>query len=401
MKTRTIFDKLWDAHRIRSVGSNLDLLYIDRIFLHERTGGIALQSLLDNGRSLANPPSVFVTMDHIVDTRPEHRGASRMPGGDVFLEATRAAAMSAGAQLFDINDARQGIVHVVSPEQGIALPGITLVCPDSHTCTIGGLGALAWGIGTTEAEHALATQTLCVTKPSQMRVRFEGQLAKGVSAKDLILFLIGKHGAAGGAGCVVEFAGSAVRALEIESRLTLCNMAIEFGAWTGLVAPDDTTIDYVNGRHFTPKGRAWDAAVDYWRTIISDDAAEYDQEILLDASSIRPQVTWGTNPQQVIAVDEPIPQIRGDSGTQQADSNERALSYMGLTAGQSLAGLTIDAAFIGSCTNSRISDLREAAKVLRGRHVAVGLRAVCVPGSSEVARQAQQEGLDKPNPGSR
>jgi 3-isopropylmalate/(R)-2-methylmalate dehydratase large subunit len=227
-----------------------------------------------------------------------------------------------------------------------------------------------------------------------MRVRFEGQLAKGVSAKDLILFLIGKHGAAGGAGCVVEFAGSAVRALEIESRLTLCNMAIEFGAWTGLVAPDDTTIDYVNGRHFTPKGRAWDAAVDYWRTIISDDAAEYDQEILLDASSIRPQVTWGTNPQQVIAVDEPIPQIRGDSGTQQADSNERALSYMGLTAGQSLAGLTIDAAFIGSCTNSRISDLREAAKVLRGRHVAVGLRAVCVPGSSEVARQAQQEGLD-------
>lgn len=396
VNSRTIFDKLWDAHRVKEFSEQADLLYIDRIFLHERTGSIALQSLDQAGRAVRNPRAVFVTMDHIVDTRPGRRDdTSRMPGGEAFIRATRESARRAGITVFDVTDPGQGIVHVISPEQGIALPGVTLVCPDSHTCTVGGLGALAWGIGSTEAEHALATRTLIVTKPQQMRVEFYGRMQPGVYAKDLILYLIGRYGASGGAGYIIEFAGDTVRSLSIESRLTLCNMAVEFGAWTGVVAPDDTTIEYISGRKYAPKGDDWDAAVVAWRSLTTDEGALYERDLGIGVAGIRPQVTWGTSPQHVVAIDEPI---RMDTGVREDPHNEaanRALAYMGLEAGQKLTTLPIEGAFIGSCTNSRLSDLREAARILRGRKVAAGVQAVCVPGSSEVKRLAELERLDQ------
>lgn len=393
MKARTIFDKLWDAHRVKRISADTDLLYIDRIFLHERTGSIALKSLEQAGRSVRDPRSVFVTMDHIVDTRPGRGDTSRMPGGEAFILATRESAHAAGVTLFDVNDPGQGIVHVISPEQGIAVPGVTLVCPDSHTCTVGGLGALAWGIGSTEAEHALATGTLAVRRPGQMQVDVRGTLGPGVYAKDLVLYLIGRHGASGGIGYAVEFTGEAVRSLPVESRLTLCNMAVEFGAWTGLVAPDDKTIEYVRGRPYAPKGRSWDAAVEAWRALPTDEGAAYDRRLALDAGGIGPQVTWGTSPEHVISLDEPVP--AAVDGTVRDEGRERALAYMELKAGARLGGLPVDGAFIGSCTNSRLSDLREAARVLRGRTVAPGVQAVCVPGSSAVKRKAEAEGLDR------
>ena len=275
---KTLIEKLWDIHTVADLGDNVFLLYIDRIFLHERTGSVALKSLEADGRAVRYPESVFVTMDHIVDTFPGRGDDTRMPGGKDFIVTTREAARAAGLNLFDIGDPNQGIVHVVSPEQGIALPGITLVCPDSHTCTLGGLGALAWGIGSTEAEHALATQTLSVMKPRQMKVNFEGQLPAGVTAKDMILALIGSHTASGGVGYAVEFRGSAVRDLAIEARLTLCNMAVEFGAWTGIVAPDEKTFEYVQGRPYAPKGELWDQALDHWQTLRSDPDACFDQD---------------------------------------------------------------------------------------------------------------------------
>lgn len=395
MNATTIIDQLWNAHRIMPASDTSDLLYIDRIFLHERTGGIALRGLEETGRQVRNPQSVFVTMDHIVDTQPGRRDKSRMPGGEAFILATRESARAAGITLFDIGDTAQGIVHVVSPEQGIAMPGITLVCPDSHTGTVGALGALAWGIGSTEAEHALATQTLAVTKPRQMRVSFRGSLQAGVYAKDLILCLIGRYGAAGGAGYVIEFDGNAVHSLPIEGRLTLCNMAVEFGAWSGLVAPDDTTIEYVNGRPYAPKRDAWDAAVAAWRALRSDDEARFDHEIVIDANKIGPQVTWGTSPQQVISIGDPVPNPEETRNRQQRHSAARALAYMGLSPGEKLGALPIDAAFIGSCTNSRLSDLREAAALLHSRHVANGVKAICVPGSTSVKQQAEAEGLDR------
>jgi 3-isopropylmalate/(R)-2-methylmalate dehydratase large subunit len=297
--------------------------------------------------------------------------------------------------LFDIGDSRQGIVHVISPEQGIVLPGLTLVCPDSHTCTVGGLGALGWGIGSTEAEHALATQTLAVAKPRQMRVTFSGQLRPGVYAKDLVLYLIGRHGAAGGAGFAIEFSGSAVRSLDIVGRLTLCNMAVEFGAWTGLVAPDDATIEYVQGKPYAPRDADWDAAVLAWQKLKTDDDALFDREIEEEASKVGPQVSWGTSPEHVVSIGDPIPDLASFPDRSKRDAAARALAYMGLHQGQQVAGLVIDAAFIGSCTNSRISDLREVAGILQGRKVAPGVKAVCVPGSTEVKRQAESEGIDR------
>lgn len=394
MKASTVIDKLWNAHRVTSLDEGTDLLYVDRIFLHERTGSISLAGLQQAGRHVRNPRSVFVTVDHIVDTSPGRRDKSRMPGGEAFISATRESALAAGLTLFDTNDPRQGIVHVVSPEQGIALPGLTLVCPDSHTGTVGGLGALAWGIGSSEAEHALATQTLAVKRPPQMRVRFDGTVQPEVYAKDLILHLIGRYGAAGGAGCAIEFTGSAIRALPVEARLTLCNMTVEFGAWTGLIAPDDTTVDYVRGRAFAPRGAAWDAAARHWQSLVTDDEARFDYELEVDAAAVGPQVTWGTSPQHVASIAEPIPRP-GGTDRQQQDSALRALAYMGLEPGMRLAGLPIDAAFIGSCTNSRLSDLREAASVLRGRRIARGVTALCVPGSTAVKRAAESEGLHR------
>jgi 3-isopropylmalate/(R)-2-methylmalate dehydratase large subunit len=390
---KTLFDKLWDAHKVADLDDGGALILVDRVFLHERTGAVALEGLAADGRAVRAPRQAFCTMDHIVDTTPGRNDDTRMPSGGDFIRATRRAATAAGITLFDLNDPRQGIVHVVSPELGIALPGLTVVCPDSHTCTLGGLGALGWGIGSTEAEHALATQTLRVARPGNLRVRCDGRLPEGVTAKDLVLHLIGTHGAGGGAGCAVEFAGPAIEALEVEARLTLCNMAVEFSAFTGLVAPDDKTLAYVRGRPYAPKGRDWDAAVAYWRTLGSDPDARFDREIAVDCSTLSAAVTWGTSPQHATTVAGVVPDPAAAPDDTTRSAMQRALAYMDLAPGQRMRDLAIDSAFIGSCTNARLSDLRAAAAVLRGRKVAAGVRAICVPGSTTVKRAAEAEGL--------
>ncbi len=391
----TIIEKIWNEHQIADLGDGTCLIYIDRVFLHERTGSVALKGLEATRRPVRNPEQAFCTMDHIVDTFPGRSDETTMPGGKDFIQTTRAAANAAGINLFDLNDPRQGIAHVISAEQGIALPGVTLVCPDSHTGTLGGLGALAWGIGSTEAEHALATKTLVVKKPKTMRVNFEGALPFGVTAKDMILKLIGEHTASGGVGYAIEFAGEAVRQLPVEARLTLCNMTVEFGAWSGLVAPDDTTFDYVRGRPFAPSKAQWEQAVAHWRTLKTDDNARFDKEITINCSNIVPQITWGTSPMHETGIDQRVPYPAIESDPAKRAAIERALEYMDLSPGTPLEGVPIDAAFIGSCTNSRISDLRAAADILRGRKVAKGVKAICVPGSGLVKAAAEAEGLDR------
>ncbi len=390
---RTLFDKLWDAHEIAVSGDGQSLVAIDRIFLHERTGTLALKALEQAARRIRHPERAFCVMDHIVDTRPGRPGLSRMPGGVEFITATREAAHEAGIRLFDIDDPRQGIVHVISPELGIALPGLTLVCPDSHTCTVGGLGALAWGIGTTQAEHALATGTLRVERPRTMQVRYTGMPGPAVSAKDLILALIARHSATGGLGHAVEFAGPAIEALGVEGRMTLCNMAIEFGAFTGMVAPDEQVFEFLKGREFAPGGALWDRAVSHWRELKSDAGAHFDCELELDCAGTPPQVSWGTSPEQAVGIDAQVPEPRGSAGRREA--MRRALDYMDLKPGQRMDELEIHAAFIGSCTNARLPDLRAAAEILEGRRVAEGVKAICVPGSMAVRAAAEAEGLDR------
>jgi 3-isopropylmalate/(R)-2-methylmalate dehydratase large subunit len=383
---------LWDAHVVAPLGPGEDLVAIDRVFLHERTGSVALKSLAAAGRGVADPARVFAVTDHIVDTLAGRTG-TLVPGGDVFLIATREETARAGIRLFDVDDPDQGIVHVISPELGIVLPGATLVCPDSHTCTQGALGALAWGIGSTEAEHAMATGTLRLARPKTMRVTFTGALAPGVTPKDMMLTLLAIHGAGGGKGHAIEFAGDAVTALDIEGRLTLCNMATEFAAMTGFIAPDDVVFDYLDGRRYVPRDAQWTAAVAYWRTLKTDDGAAFDREIVIDASAIEPMVTWGTSPQSAVAISAAVPS-QAESALSPAGYRQ-ALDYIGLAAGQPLAGLPINAAFIGSCTNSRLSDLRRAAAIIDGQRVAAGVRAIVVPGSSAVRRAAEAEGLDR------
>ncbi len=383
---------MWDAHVVAPLGPGEDLVAIDRVFLHERTGSVALKSLAAAGRGVADPARVFAVTDHIVDTLAGRTG-TLVPGGDVFLIATREETARAGIRLFDVDDPDQGIVHVISPELGIVLPGATLVCPDSHTCTQGALGALAWGIGSTEAEHAMATGTLRLARPKTMRVTFTGALAPGVTPKDMMLTLLAIHGAGGGKGHAIEFAGDAVTALDIEGRLTLCNMATEFAAMTGFIAPDDVVFDYLDGRRYVPRDAQWTAAVAYWRTLKTDDGAAFDREIVIDASAIEPMVTWGTSPQSAVAISAAVPS-QAESALSPAGYRQ-ALDYIGLAAGQPLAGLPINAAFIGSCTNSRLSDLRRAAAIIDGQRVAAGVRAIVVPGSSAVRRAAEAEGLDR------
>jgi 3-isopropylmalate/(R)-2-methylmalate dehydratase large subunit len=390
----TLFEKLWREHLVETQDGSTDLIYIDRIFLHERTGSIALSSLQADGREVFFPEQVFCCMDHIVDTYPDRSDDTTMPSGRDFIEATRSGAKRSGITLFDLDDPRQGIVHVVSPEQGIVQPGTTLVCPDSHTCTQGALGALAWGIGSSEAEHALVTKTLQVQRPGTLRVNFTGELAPGVTAKDMILHLIGRYGASGGSGFAVEFSGPAVAALEMEGRMTLCNMAVEFSAFTGLIAPDQKTVEFLRGRPYAPADELWQQALAYWQTLVSDPDAVFDRELVVDCTELEPQVTWGTSPQQVLGISASIPDALANDDAQAA-SHTRALAYMGLQAGDSMLGQAVDAAFIGSCTNARLSDLRLAADVLRGRRVKPGLRAICVPGSMQVKAQAEAEGLDQ------
>lgn len=392
---RTLFEKIWQHHLVEELDDGAALIYIDRVFLHERTGSIALKSLEADNRQVVSPEHVFCTMDHIVDTLVGRDDNTKVPSGKNFILATREACIDANIKLFDVNDPQQGIVHVVSPELGIVQPGATLVCPDSHTCSQGALGALAWGIGSSEAEHALATKTLRVSKPKTMKVNFNGELGFGVSAKDMILHLIGAYSAAGGAGYVIEFAGSAVEALDIEGRLTLCNMAVEFSAFSGLVAPDEKAIAYLKGREYAPKGELWQQAVAFWQSLFSDGQAQFDKTIEIDCADISPTITWGNSPQHACSVNSLVPSAQAGATQNQLKALNRAYEYMDLQPGTALKGLPIGAAFIGSCTNSRISDLRLAAKVLKGRKVADNVNAICVPGSTTVKRQAEAEGLDK------
>ena len=390
----TLFEKIWSAHRIDEDPTGA-LILIDRILLHERTGGVALQSLTAAGRRVAAPEQVFATIDHVVDTRPGRNEKSGTEMAGRFMEVTRRETRSAGIRLFDIDDPRQGIVHVISPELGIVLPGLTLVCPDSHTGTQGALGALAWGIGSTEAEHALATQTLRVPDPRTMRVTIEGTLGRGATAKDLALYLIATHGASGGKGFAVEFAGPSVSALDMDGRMTLCNMATEFSAFAAIIAPDDRTFAYVHGRPYAPGGASWDRAMRDWSELKSDPGARFDAELRIDATDVRPMVTWGTNPQQAVPIDGRVPDAWQASKHDSRESYDRALAYMDLKPDTPLLGLPVQGAFIGACTNSRLADLRRAAAVLAGRRVAPGVRAICVPGSSTVKRRAEAEGIDK------
>lgn len=376
---RTLFAKIWDIHRIGSADAETALIAIDRIFLHERTGAAALRAMAAANRPVLDPARVFAVMDHIVDTRPGRTDQTLMEGGQAFITDTRAAALAAGITLFDVNDPDQGITHVISPELGIVLPGATLVAPDSHTCTQGAFGALAWGIGSSEAEHAMATGTLRMARPHTIRVTFTGTLPRGVTAKDMILALIAARGAGGGAGHVVEFAGPAVEALDMEARMTMCNMATEFAAVTGLIAPDEKTYAWLCGCRYAPA----DFADPYWKTLQTDEGATFDDEVVIDAGSLTPMVSWGSSPEHSIPVTSLVPQ-----------GPERAHSYIGLSAGQPIAGVPIDAAFIGSCANSRLPDLRRAAAMLKGRRIAPGVKGLVVPGSSAVKRMAEAEGLD-------
>jgi len=378
---KTLLDKIWQSHEVATTPGGSPLIAVDRVFLHERTGAAALGRMAQMERKVRDPARVFAVMDHIVDTRIGRGDGTLMPGGEAFITETRTACEDAGITLFDVNDREQGIVHVISPEQGIVLPGLTLVAPDSHTCTQGAFGALAWGIGSSEAEHAMVTGTLRLDRPKAMRVRFDGALSPGVTPKDMILALIAEHGAGGGAGHVVEFAGSAVDALDMEGRMTVCNMATEFSAMTGLIAPDDKAFDCLAGRPYAPQ--AFDDP--YWRTLRSDADAIFDREIAIDTSAIAPMVSWGTSPEHSIAVSEAIPQ-----------SPAKAHDYIGLAPGTAIAGIPLDAAFIGSCTNARLSDLRRAAAILKGRRIAPSIStALAVPGSLSVKREAEAEGLDR------
>ena len=384
MKGRTLFDKLWADHCIGTDADGESLLYIDRICLHERTGSIALAALAERGQPIRRPRHAFCVMDHILDTRPGRGDRTLVPGGQDFIVSTRRHAADFGLRTFDVGDQDQGISHLVSAEQGIALPGLSLVCPDSHTCTLGALGALALGIGTSQAEHVLATSTLRLAKPRNLRIRIEGTLGPHVTAKDLALYLIAEHGVAGGSGTAVEFAGEAITALDIEARMTLCNMAVEFAAVTALIAPDAKVFAYVERRAYAPSK----LPLEHWRSLHTDADAGFDQEIHIDAGAVQPRITWGTSPEQGVNLSGRVPKPKDRNA-------QRALDYIGLAPGTAMTEVAIDAAFIGSCTNARLSDLRSAAEVLRNRHVAPGVAAICVPGSTTVKRAAEAEGLDR------
>jgi len=392
---RTYFEKVWDEHAIADLGDSAWLLQIDRLLLHDVSGSVVMRELTAAGHAPDSPGQVFGVIDHLLVTRPQ--AAPRdgwTPIAAEMIGEARRLAQRLGIELIDVEDPRQGITHVIAPELGIALPGLTVVCGDSHTCTLGGIGAIGWGIGTSEGAHALATQTLVETRPLQMRVVFEGELGPCVGAKDMILHLIGEIGAGGGAGHAIEFAGPAVRALSVEARLTLCNMVVECSAKYGFVAPDEKVFEYLRGRACVPRGAAWDAAVSHWRSLATDPAARFDKEIRIDASALEPQVTWGTSPQHVAAVGAsvPPPDQAGDGPARTLAA--AALAYQRLQPGTPLQSVPIDVAYIGTCTNARLSDLRLAADYLRGRTVAPHVTAICIPGSAEVKRAAEAEGLD-------
>lgn len=397
MTPQTYFDKVWDVHVVQHWDAIEDVLQVDRLLIHEAMGVGILRELSASQRSVHSPKQVFSFVDHAVDTEPAH-GRPRIgwyEGATRLVEESAAAARRLDLHYIGADDPRQGIVHVAAPELGIALPALTIVCPDSHTCTLGGLGALAWGIGATQTLHVLATQTLVIEKPARMRVQLLGALQRGVSAKDVSLYLIAMLGANGALGHAVEFAGPVIDAMSVEDRMTLCNMAVEMAARMAFVAPDEKTVDYVRGRQWTPVGEHFEDALRNWKALATDDGAVFDREIVVDCCLIEPQVTWGTSPQQAIALGARIPQTVDFLDADERGAAERALRYQKLEEGAAITAAAIDVAYIGSCTNARITDLREAAQIVQGRHIAAGVTAICVPGSSAVKRQAEAEGLDR------
>ena len=391
---KTLFDKIWDAHVVHRQDDGTCLIYIDRHLVHEVTSPQAFEGLRTAGRSVRAPNRTLAVADHNVPTTDRSAGIADEESR-IQVEALAINAAEFSVPYFAMEDIRQGIVHVIGPEQGFTQPGMTIVCGDSHTATHGAFGALAFGIGTSEVEHVLATQTLIQKPARNMRITVDGDLAPGVTAKDIILAIIGKIGTAGGAGHVIEFAGSAIRGLSMEGRMTICNMAIEGGARAGMIAPDEKTFAYLEGRPMAPQGDIWQKAVDYWRTLPSDADARYDTEIVLPASEIAPTVTWGTSPEDALAITAAVPDPEKEKDQVKRAKIERAIDYMGLKPGQKLTDVKIDTVFIGSCTNSRIEDLRAAAGIADGRKVADGIRAMVVPGSGLVKEQAEAEGLDK------
>ncbi|TAL83179.1 MAG: 3-isopropylmalate dehydratase large subunit [Candidimonas sp.] len=392
---RTLYDKLWDAHVVHQEPDGTCLLYIDRHLVHEVTSPQAFEGLTLAGRKPWRVGANLAVADHNVPTTARSQGIAD-PISRLQVDTLDSNCEKFGITEFRMNDLRQGIVHIIGPEQGATLPGMTVVCGDSHTSTHGALGTLAFGIGTSEVEHVLATQTLLMKKNHSMLVRVEGELPFGCTAKDLVLYVIGKIGTAGGTGHAIEFAGGTIRALSVEGRMTVCNMAIEAGARSGMVAVDEKTIEYFRGRPYAPTGVLWDQAVKYWRTLHSDEGAQFDRVVDIDARQITPQVTWGTSPEMVLSVDARVPDPDKEKDAGRRSGMERALHYMGLKPNTPLVDIRIDKVFIGSCTNARIEDLRAAALVARGKHVAANVtQAMVVPGSGLVKKQAEQEGLDK------
>ena len=391
---KTLFDKIWDAHVVHRQDDGTCLIYIDRHLVHEVTSPQAFEGLRNTARTVRAPNRTLAVADHNIPTTDRSAGIADEESR-IQVEALEKNAAEFGVPYFAMDDKRQGIVHVIGPEQGFTLPGMTIVCGDSHTATHGAFGALAFGIGTSEVEHVLATQTLIQKPAKNMRITVDGTLAAGVTAKDVILAIIGKIGTAGGTGHVIEFAGSAICGLSMEGRMTVCNMAIEAGARAGMIAPDATTFAYLQDRPMTPKGGDWDNAVAYWQSLPSDEGARYDTEIAMAAQDIAPTVTWGTSPEDAIAINGAVPDPSKETDPSKRAKIERAIEYMGLEAGQKMTDVKVDTVFIGSCTNSRIEDLRAAAALADGRTVAAGMRAMVVPGSGLVKEQAEAEGLDK------
>jgi 3-isopropylmalate/(R)-2-methylmalate dehydratase large subunit len=392
-KARTLYDKIWDDHVIETQSEGSTLLYIDRHLVHEVTSPQAFEGLRMAGRKVRAPEKTLAVVDHNIQTT-DRSGGIEDPESRLQVEQMAENAREFGIEYYNEFDARQGVVHIIGPEQGFTLPGTTIVCGDSHTSTHGAFGALAHGIGTSEVEHVLATQTLIQSKAKNMRVTVDGELGAGVTSKDIILAIIGEIGTAGGTGHVIEYAGEAIRALSMEGRMTVCNMSIEGGARAGMIAPDEKTFAYLKGRPKSPKGELWDRAVAYWSTLRTDEGAHFDHEVRLDAARLPPIVSWGTSPQDVVSINGKVPHVEDGKTEHKRASIKRALDYMGLNGGEKITDIAIDRVFLGSCTNGRIEDLRAAAKIIEGRHVAGSVKAMVVPGSGLVKAQAEQEGLD-------
>lgn len=392
-KARTLFEKIWDAHTVAEAAGGWTLLYVDRLYIADDILPDVFAGLSDRGLGMRRPDRAFGMPDHYVPTNRRHFEDADDPERRVMVETLARASAESGFEMFALDDPRQGIVHVAGPEQGLSLPGSTIVCADSHTSTHGALGALAFGIGYSEFAHVVATQTLWQTRPKTMRVTIDGALGRGVFAKDVILAVIARIGVGGGSRHVIEYAGGTIRAMSVEGRMTICNMSIEAGARGGMIAPDDSTFAYLRGRPFAPQGPLWDDAVASWRDLHSDPDARFDREITIDAGALQPMLTWGTTPEDAIAITDAVPQTSDIDDAARRAHAARALDYMGLTPGRPLEGLPIDCVFIGSCTNGRIEDLREAASVIAGRQARVP--TYVVPGSTGVKRQAEAEGLDR------